>query len=614
MILPPLVLFGVLARLLAFVQDDAYIYFRYVANAVAGHGLVFNPGQHVEGFTSPSWLAILLLARLFTSDVIAVARGVGLLFGATLIVLAFLFGRRFTAERPGGVGLATALVVAASPALAYWAGAGLETSLYCFLFGLCLWLFLNRSGLLAAGLAALLWTRPEGPLVMALLLVAEMIVEKSVPRYTTRCAIIAALMWLPGLLFRYWYFHSWFPNPFYAKVPFDYEQLISGLGYGWELVRDYPYYLIGLIAPVVRWRHGDDTTRSLWLVTIGYALSVILIGGDTLKVHRFFLPLLLPLAFLTVDATRRLVARVPRLSPTIGTMATVLLLCTASGVRQWERVVGSAERERALTYNMAKLFAGISKCDAGSFSIAATTIGAFGYHAQGHELIDMLGLTDTTVARHPENLPTGSGSTWKERKFNAAYVLNCAPDYIVFSTGIKPSAPAERALLRYPQFLDSYRPMFYAVHLYPDTTEYVLDVAFRKVRPASGPPAATYPVEFVEQFYEGEGQISAGNLPAAMAAFDRAQAACGERKPWVDLLYRKATCLMMMSKGREAYLLLSQILAQDSLAVGPHRDLYVSAMQTGNRTKALLHRAYLERLTPCELPLLDSIAQTTVSR
>nr|MBC8422663.1 hypothetical protein [bacterium] len=34
------------------VQEDAFISFRYAANLLDGHGLVFNPGERVEGYTN----------------------------------------------------------------------------------------------------------------------------------------------------------------------------------------------------------------------------------------------------------------------------------------------------------------------------------------------------------------------------------------------------------------------------------------------------------------------------------------------------------------------------------------------------------------------------------
>ena len=35
--------------------DDAYISYRYAANLVEGRGLVYNPGEYVEGFTNLLW-------------------------------------------------------------------------------------------------------------------------------------------------------------------------------------------------------------------------------------------------------------------------------------------------------------------------------------------------------------------------------------------------------------------------------------------------------------------------------------------------------------------------------------------------------------------------------
>ena len=38
--------------------DDAYISYRYADNAVRGLGVVFNPGERVEGYTNFAWTAI----------------------------------------------------------------------------------------------------------------------------------------------------------------------------------------------------------------------------------------------------------------------------------------------------------------------------------------------------------------------------------------------------------------------------------------------------------------------------------------------------------------------------------------------------------------------------
>jgi len=85
---------------------------------------------------------------------------------------------------------------------------------------------------------------------------------------------------------------------------------------------------------------------------------------------------------------------------------------------------------------------------------ACTTIGAVSYYSD-RNLIDMLGLTDSTVARHPENIIKGE-VYWKERNYNTRHVLEHNPKYIYFSTGMKPSAAAERALFLRPRFRKGY--------------------------------------------------------------------------------------------------------------------------------------------------------------
>ena len=61
--LPWLALLAWLAAEAWFLCDDAFISFRYVRNLIEGHGLVFNPGERVEGYTNFLW--VLELAALW---------------------------------------------------------------------------------------------------------------------------------------------------------------------------------------------------------------------------------------------------------------------------------------------------------------------------------------------------------------------------------------------------------------------------------------------------------------------------------------------------------------------------------------------------------------------
>ena len=63
----------------AWVTEDCFITFRYVANTLAGHGAVFNTGEFTQGYTHPLWFLLLLLGGSVVPDLIVLSCGLGLL-------------------------------------------------------------------------------------------------------------------------------------------------------------------------------------------------------------------------------------------------------------------------------------------------------------------------------------------------------------------------------------------------------------------------------------------------------------------------------------------------------------------------------------------------------
>ena len=53
---------------LPFAAEDAYITFRFSRNFAHGLGPVFNPGEHVFGFTSAPWMAWIALGLRIGAD------------------------------------------------------------------------------------------------------------------------------------------------------------------------------------------------------------------------------------------------------------------------------------------------------------------------------------------------------------------------------------------------------------------------------------------------------------------------------------------------------------------------------------------------------------------
>jgi len=155
--------------------DDAYITFRYARNLLAGEGFVFNPGERVQGTTTP--LYTLLMAGLGSvsggtqAPFPWLALGVNALADAGTCLLLYWMGRRLGA---GAAGFAAAMVWAIAPYSVTFAIGGLETSLYVLLLTGMIAAYLGRRRTLVGLCAALaLLTRPD-----AILLVGPLILDR----------------------------------------------------------------------------------------------------------------------------------------------------------------------------------------------------------------------------------------------------------------------------------------------------------------------------------------------------------------------------------------------------------------------------------------------------
>ena len=174
--LPWLALLGWLSSVAWFLCDDAFISFRYTRNLLEGHGLVFNPGEYVEGYTNFLW--ILELAAIWgifglrpehAAPWLSVAYTIG-----TIAAMLWWVARLPSLRNRGLVGWMALGLLCSSATFAVWtSGGGLETRQFTFFIVaavVCLSLYGNsRWGLLTASLslAAAALTRPEGLMLAA---------------------------------------------------------------------------------------------------------------------------------------------------------------------------------------------------------------------------------------------------------------------------------------------------------------------------------------------------------------------------------------------------------------------------------------------------------------
>ena len=310
--LPWLVLLGWLTSVSWFLTDDAFISFRYIRNLLEGHGLVFNPGEYVEGYSNFLWVlelaavwALFGLRPEYAAHILSIAYTV-----ATIAAMLWWIARSPSHHDRGLLAWMSLGLLCSSATFAVWtSGGGLETRQFTFFVLLaivCLAVHKDsRWGLIVASfsLAAASLTRPEGPLIAACCFAwfaAQRFLSTRRLDWRELAALVApfAILIAAHFLFRYAYYGEWLPNTYYAKhirpwYDSGFRYLVAaGLETGM-----YALLPLAYIALRMRWRIYRDSIYGLVLLCLGAHMAYILnIGGDHFEFRPldFYWPLLAP--------------------------------------------------------------------------------------------------------------------------------------------------------------------------------------------------------------------------------------------------------------------------------------------------------------------------------
>jgi len=424
-----LILAGVHSWSRAFLIDDAFISFRYARNLVEGRGLVFNPGERVEGYTNFLWTLLSAAAIRAGIDPEIAMPPVGIACSVLALCVLFLWGRAL--GLPGPAALVPPAMLAVNRSWAAWATGGLETRMFTLLVLATGWLLCReRTGhdmrrspplsALAAGLACL--TRPEGWLVAA-------VAAASLPwraraagsgRRIAWCAT-AALIAGAHLAWRVAYYGGLLPNSFHAKVPG--LRVASGALYLGLFALHHLAAPAAVLVILLLRRSGTTTERTAWTESLRFAVPLVflfllytlLIGGDHFEFR--FVDHLLPVLFLLIV----LVASPRIASAGRGTVAAATLLVAAgavstlTGFRDFDREIAfsgarrsisivSVETEAAYLAHWARMGRWLGAHAGKGESCAVAPAGAIPWYS-GLKTLDMLGINDRELAR----MPAGEG-------------------------------------------------------------------------------------------------------------------------------------------------------------------------------------------------------------
>jgi hypothetical protein len=154
-----------------FIEDDAYISFRYAQRLTDGHWLTWSSGTPAEGYSDLLWVLLVAPAGWFGPYHLELARLIGLVGLVVGVVAVGLVpgNRQPEPRRAGSVGLTLAL----TGALPVWAMGGLEHTFLAGLVAVTLHALIayaerGRAGALASGgLAAIALTRIDGFVLVA---------------------------------------------------------------------------------------------------------------------------------------------------------------------------------------------------------------------------------------------------------------------------------------------------------------------------------------------------------------------------------------------------------------------------------------------------------------
>ncbi len=455
----PVALFGVHAALFrTLLIDDAYILYRYAASWATGGGPFFNPGEAVEGYSSPLWVILAALLHRIAGHAALplLMKGAGALAGAVTVLLAARLTRTLAAragwERPAAAwaGLLAGCVLALSPAFAMHAMNGLETAPYAACLVLAALLHVRTGALPTRRWSAAAWAlaaasllRPEGVAIAALLcLIQALAIAPDRPAAASRwrpladLGPVAAVLALVALHRWLVYEGAWLPNTYHAKI-----------GGFWGIGRG-PYVAAGLLPPLLGipgialalvglLRAPRLARRAAPAVAAGLAgaLLPLVLGSDWMPGARLLVPYLsllvvgAALGWLSCArwATAPLRSRGLARSVAAALALTALATAATAGFSQradrasWRHY--AAVRARGYSAGHDALAHWLGEHTTPGDTIALMDVGLVGYRRMDLNIVDLAGLTDRGIGRSP------GGSLGK--RYDPAYVLDRDPTHLI---------------------------------------------------------------------------------------------------------------------------------------------------------------------------------------
>ena len=315
-----------------YIKDDAFISLRYARNIADGLGVVFNPGDRLEGYTNFLWILLSVPAFWLGVDPVTWVKVLASACAQGGLFLCWFAARFFGGDRWDGYTLVAPALWAGSSSVVLWSQGGLEPPMMALLcsggtlLAMMLWSrsddtdpdcrgLVIGSALLLAGAGL---TRPDAHaffILAAGMALIDVIRRRSLSRWWLLWAGIVLAILAPYHLWRLAYFGDLFPNTMYVKASAGPEVWARGREFVaslWGFNVNAGVFGLALVSLIGRTRWG----AKIWGIGVGafFMLYMVKIGRDEMKWFRLFLPVYPLVLALAADGMRQIGGGITRVA------------------------------------------------------------------------------------------------------------------------------------------------------------------------------------------------------------------------------------------------------------------------------------------------------------
>ncbi len=418
----------------SFIQDDAFISFRYAHNLATGYGLDWNIStpEHVEGYTNFLWVLLISITEYLGFDPVLSSKIMGIVF--SLGTLFFTYKLSLILLKSEFFSLLTIVFLGTNYSFSSYMTGGLETQLQVFLVvSSAFYTFYSienkkLSNIFTLVLLSLLFTlsvltRLDTVLISGILYIWLLLSIFVQPSPNSKKVKEFSFLTLPGLIIvttwliaKYIYYGDILPNTFYVKAAgLSIGSLEYGLIYLMAFVSGYYLVLMPFIAIYfAKDLISDNKIRILLIIITVWFLYIIKVGGDFME-YRFMIPVL-PFIFIVFSKLIHLINKIILQAILIimilyGSYHHAYAFTGVNGIESIkslnDHIVAEKQDWKGVGIALGRVF---EKSTHNNITIAVTAAGAIPYYSN-LKTIDMLGLNDKWIAKHGAIIGSRPGHT-----------------------------------------------------------------------------------------------------------------------------------------------------------------------------------------------------------